>query len=172
LAVLLGWHVWKLPAVALAAALLLAGCGATGEQFKVGAIKPPSGRALLYVYRPSTVVGIGNPDVAFLHLDGRPLTRIRIGGYLAVPISPGQHKATTTQSMAGSDTGKVLSARSFSAHAGSTVYLRYTEGFSSFVPIVLPNTAVILSSTYHRFDAVPEREALAELAETQVIQRE
>jgi hypothetical protein len=118
------------------------------------------------------MVGIGNPDVAFLHLDGRRLARIRIGGYLAVPISPGQHKVTTTQSLGDSDTGKVLSERTFSAKAGSAVYLKYTEGFSSFVPIILPKTAVILSSMYQRFDAVPEREALAELAQTQALQRE
>jgi hypothetical protein len=158
--------------VVLAAALLLTGCGASGEQFKVGALKPTAGRALVYVYRPSTFVGIANSEVAFLHLDGRRLARIRIGGYLAVPVSPGQHKVTTTQSAGDADTGKVLSERSFSVHAGSTVYLKYTEGFSSFVPIILPKTAVVLSSLYHRFDAVPEREALAELAETQALQHD
>jgi hypothetical protein len=156
----------------LAAVVLLAGCGASGEQFKVGAMKPPSGRALLYVYRPSTLVGIGNPEVAFLHLDGRRLARIRIGGYLAVPVSPGQHKVTTTKSQGDSDSGNVLSEKSFSARAGSTVYLKYTEGFSTFVPIILPNTALVLSSTYHQFDVVPEREALTELAQTQSLHTE
>jgi hypothetical protein len=161
-----------MPAAVLAAALLLAGCGASGEQFKVGAIKPSSGRALLYVYRPSTMVGIGNPEVAFLHLDGRRVARIRIGGYVAVPISPGHHKVTTTKSEGDSDSGKVLSQKAFSVRAGATAYLKYTEGFSSFVPIVLPKTAIILSSTYHQFDVVPEREALVELAQTQSLQKE
>jgi hypothetical protein len=124
------------------------------------------------VYRPNTFVGIGNPDVAFLHLDGRRIARIRIGGYVAVPVSPGQHKVTATKSSGADDAGKALSEKTFSARAGSTVYLRYTEGFSSFVPIILPKTTVILSSMYHRFEAVPEREALAELAETKSIQDE
>lgn len=167
-----GWQVWKLPAIVLAAALLAAGCGASGEQFKLGAIKPPPGRALLYVYRPGTFVGIANADVAFLHLDGRRLGRIRIGGYLAVPISPGSHKVTTTESLLGNDTGKIKAETSFSARAGSTVYVRYTEGFSSFVPIILPKTTVVLSSTYSRFEAVPEGQALAELADTQAIGQE
>jgi hypothetical protein len=163
---------WRLPAVVLAAVLLLAGCGATGEQFKVGAMKPASGRALLYVYRPDTFIGIGNPDVAFLHLDGRRVARIRIGGYVAVPISPGQHKVTTTKASGGEDTGKVLSGKTFSVRAGSTVYLRYTEGFSSFVPIMVGKVATVISSTYQRFETVPEREALAELAGTKSIQNE
>lgn len=159
-------------AAAAAIALLLSGCGASGEQFKLGAIKPPPGRALLYVYRPGTIVGIGNADVAFLHLDGKRLARIRIGGYLAVPISPGQHKVKTTESLLGSDTGKIRAETTFSAQAGSTVYLRYTEGFSSFVPIMLPKTTVVLSSMYFRFEPVPERQALADLAETQAIEKE
>jgi hypothetical protein len=163
---------WKLTAIVLAAALMLSGCGATGEQFKVGAIKPPSGRALLYVYRPNAFVGIANADVAFLHLDGRRLGRIRIGGYLAVPVSPGVHKLTTTQSIGGSDTGKVLGETGFSAKIGSSVYVRYSEGFSSFVPIPLPGATVVLSKTYHRFDQVHEREALTELADTKAIERE
>jgi hypothetical protein len=82
-------------AATLTTVLLLSGCGASGQQFKAE-VNPDSNRALLYVYRPSTLIGIGNADVPFLHLDGRRLARIRIGGYLAIPISPGRHKLTTT----------------------------------------------------------------------------
>ncbi|HEY2135314.1 MAG TPA: hypothetical protein VGH49_05465, partial [Xanthobacteraceae bacterium] len=82
-------------------ALLLAGCAAGGPQFRAEANKPAAGRALLYIYRPHTLIGIANPDVSIVHLDGRRLTRIRIGGSLAVPVSPGQHTLTATQSMLG-----------------------------------------------------------------------
>ena len=96
----------RILAATMAIALLLCGCVASGQQFKLEA-KPDSNRALLYVYRPATIIGIGNPDVPFIHLDGRRLGRIRIGGYLAIPISPGRHKLTTTESLLGNDIGRI-----------------------------------------------------------------
>lgn len=160
-------RVLKWFAVAAATCMLLTGCGASGQQFNAGALKPAPGRALVYVYRPSTIVGIGNADVPFLHLNGRRLTRIRIGGYFATSISPGSHKITTTESLLGNDTGKIRGAATFTAKPNSTVYLRYTEGFSSMVPIVAPKGALLLSTGYFRFESVPKDEALAELADTQ-----
>jgi hypothetical protein len=148
--------------------LLLSGCGASGQQFKAEASKPD--RALLYVYRPSTLIGIGNADVPFLHLDGRRLARIRIGGYLAIPISPGRHKLTTTMSLLGNDTGKIRGEATVAAPVGATIYLRYTEGFKAIVPIPLPVGVVVVSSANYVFEFVPEAEALAELASTQALE--
>ena len=149
--------------------LVVSGCGASGQSFRAQGAKPARDQALLYVYRPSTVVGIANADVPFLHLDGRRLGRIRIGGYLRIPVSPGRHKLTTTESLLGNDTGKIRGAAAVTAPAGSTLYLRYTEGFSSFVPIPLPHGALVVSSGKYRFEAVPEKEGLSELANTQAI---
>ena len=149
---------------------LLFGCVATGAQFKPEANKPTANGALLYVYRPHTLIGIANPDVPIMHLDGQRLTRIRIGGYLDIPISAGKHKLTTTESLLGSDTGRVRGETTFSVRAGSTLYLRYTESFKTFVPIVLPVGVAVVSSGDYRFEYVPEAEALAELANTKPLE--
>jgi Protein of unknown function (DUF2846) len=156
-------------AATLAAVLLLSGCGASGQQFKLEA-KPDSNRALLYVYRPTTLLGIGNPDVPFIHLDGRRLGRIRIGGYLAIPISPGRHKLTTTESLLGNDTGRIRGNAVVAAPAGSTIYLRYTESIKAIVPIPLPVGVILISQGNYVFEFVPEAEALAELANTQALE--
>jgi Protein of unknown function (DUF2846) len=159
----------RILAATIAIALLLCGCVASGQQFKLEA-KPDGNRAMLYVYRPATILGIGNPDVPFIHLDGRRLGRIRIGGYLAIPISPGRHKLTTTESLLGNDTGRIRGDAVVAAPAGSTIYLRYTESIKAIVPIPLPVGVVLLSSGSYVFEFVPEAEALAELANTQAIE--
>jgi Protein of unknown function (DUF2846) len=160
---------YKLVAVLMSTSLLF-GCVATGAQFKPEANKPSTNGALLYVYRPYTLIGVANPDVPIMHLDGKRLTRIRIGGYLNVPISAGRHKLATTESLLGSDTGRVRGETTFSVPAGSTLYLRYTESFKTFVPIVLPVGVAVVSSGDYRFDYVPEAEALAELANTKPLE--
>ncbi len=149
---------------------LLFGCVATGGQFQPEVNKPGANGALLYVYRPHTLIGIANADVPIMHLDGQRLTRIRIGGYLSIPVLPGRHKLTTTESLLGSDTGKVRGETTFSVRAGSTLYLRYTESFKTFVPVVLPAGAAVVSSGDYRFEYVPEAEALAELANTKPLE--
>lgn len=156
-----------LVAATLTAFLLLV-LEASGQQ--VG--KPNNQSVRLYIYRPNTIIGIGNFDVPFLHLDGKRLTRIRIGGHLSVSVSPGKHKLTTTESLFGSDTGKIRGQAIVAAPPGSTLYLRYTEGFGSFVPIPLPQGVLVVSSGQFRFEAVPKSEALAEISGTQPLQLE
>jgi hypothetical protein len=145
---------------------LLSGCTASGTQFSPSSVGQVPGQALVYVYRSSTLIGVANADVPFLHLDGRQLTRIRIGGSIAAPISPGQHTLTTTESLLGSDTGKIRGKISFSTPAGSTLYLRYSEAFKSFVPIVTPGVVAVISSGSFSFEPVPAEQALRELADT------
>jgi hypothetical protein len=156
--------------VAALLALSLAGCGATGTQFKPELNKPDGNRALLYVYRPDTIVGVGNADVPFIHLDGQRLTRIRIGGYLAIPVSTGRHKLITTESLLGKDTGRGRGETTFTAPAGSTVYLRYTEGFKRVTPIALPAGIFVESTGEYRFEYVPEAEALVEISKTKALE--
>ena len=150
-------------AAAVAAFLLISGLDVSAQQ----AAKPSAESAQLYVYRPSTLVGIGNLDVPFIHLDGRRLTRIRIGGHLSIAVFPGKHTLTTTESLFGSDTGKIRGQAVFAVPAGATLYLRYTEGFKTMMPIVLPKGAFLLSSGAYRFEAVAKSDALAEIAHTQ-----
>ncbi len=156
--------------MAALAVVLLSGCGASGPQFQEGLAKPDSGRALLYVYRTNTMIGIINGDVPFMHLDGRRLARIRIGGYAAIPISPGKHRLTTTESLLGEDIGKVRGETTFTVSAGSVVYLRYTEVFESIVPIVVPGAVIVATTGDFRFEAIPEAEARVELASTNALE--
>lgn len=153
--------------------VLLIACGASGPQFKAA---PLANRSLqevvLYVYRPDTMIGIINFDVPFIHLDGRVLTRVRIGGYLVERVAPGTHKLTTTESLFGGDTGKVRGETTFKAGAGSTIYLRYTEMFKSITPIFLPNVTVISSTGDYRFELVDEATAPKELQETELLRIE
>jgi hypothetical protein len=157
-------------AAAVAAVAFLTGCAVSGSDFKPEANKPEVGHGRLYVYRSSTIIGSANADVPIIHLDGRRLTRIRIGGHLVVSVSLGRHKLTTTESLLGSDTGRIRGETNFSVAPGSTIYLRYTEGFKTFTPIILPTGTFVESTGDFRFEAVPEAEAMSELANTKKLE--
>jgi hypothetical protein len=146
---------WVRIFAALIAALLLFRPGIAGAQPTPSVQKSDGERAIIYVYRATSIIGIANFDVSFLHVDGRRLTRISMGGYIPIPVSPGQHKLITTQSLFGSDTGKIRGQAIVTVPAGATVYLRYSEGYKSFVPIILPGAAFVVSSHYYRFERVP-----------------
>ena len=144
--------------------LALAGCAGTEPQDRFESRRPPGG-TILYIYRPRTLVGIANMDVPIIHLDGRRLGRIRIGGYYVIPVAPGQHRLTTTESLLGSDTGKIRGDTRFSIAAGSTLYLRYTESFKSFAAVPIPHVGVFVESTGdYRFESIAPAEATADIA--------
>jgi hypothetical protein len=164
-----GWVVKNTLVAVVLMTLSLFAQAAFGAQLKPVAGKSDRG-VQLYVYRPFTLIGIANLDVPIIHLDGRRLTRIRIGGHLVVPVSTGVHRLATTESFLGSDTGRVRGETKFSAPAGSTIYLRYTESFASVTPIILPKGAFLESTGDYRFELVPESEALAELAKTKPLE--
>lgn len=155
----------KVRGAVVVAFLLFSGLEVSAQQ----ATKPSAESARVVAYRQSTLLGIGNLDVPFIHLDGRRLARIRIGGHLSLAVSPGKHTLTTTESLFGSDTGKIRGQAVFAVPAGATLYLRYTEGFKTMVPIVLPKGAFLVSTGAYRFEAVPKSDALAEIAHTQPI---
>ena len=83
-------------------AVLLFGLQLTNAQPVGSAQKSPGEKALIYVYRETSIIGIANFDVSFLHVDGRRATRISMGGYIPITVSPGQHKLITAQSLLGS----------------------------------------------------------------------
>jgi hypothetical protein len=158
--------------IALAAIVTLAACAtADGPQFQPELKKPEAGRARLYVYRPDTIIGMANAYPSIIHLDGRRLAPMRIGGSIMVPVLPGQHKLTTTYARIDGDTGRVLGETTFAAVPGATVYLRYTEGFKNVTATVLPKGGAYFEGAGdYRFEQVPEPEALAELAKTKALQ--
>jgi hypothetical protein len=154
----------------LALVLLLAGCGASGQPFSTASIAPPKSGAMLYLYRPKTIIGIGNPDVSFVHLDGKPLTRLRIGGYLALPLKPGSHEILATTSLLGADTGNVRAKAVVNVPPAGRIFVRYSEAYKGFVPIILPKVGAVITQMEFRFDEVPESEALGELADTKALE--
>jgi hypothetical protein len=144
--------------------LCLSGCVAySGADFKAESSKLAGGRARLYIYRQVAYVGLGNGDVEIVHLDGRRLGRIWMHGFINTGIAPGQHTLTVTESLLGNDTGKVLGETSFSAAPGENIYFRYSAGYSTFIPIILPAGAAVISSGYYKFEHIAESEALPEL---------
>jgi hypothetical protein len=71
---------------ALAAPTLLIGCAAPGPAFS-GWEEPPSGKAMLYVYRTRNF----QPDMVYtVKVDGLEAGPVHHDGYLAVPIAPGE----------------------------------------------------------------------------------
>jgi hypothetical protein len=154
----------------LALAVLLAGCGASGQPFATASIAPPKSGAVLYIYRAKTIIGIGNPDVSFVHLDGKPLTRLRIGGYLALPLKPGPHEILATTSLLGADTGNVRAKAVVNVPPGGKIFVRYTEAYKGFVPIILPKVGAVITQYEFRFEEVSEGEALGELANTKALE--
>ena len=159
------------PPVLIIAVLVLAGCGASGASFKQEAIESlGENETIIYIYRPDTLVGIINFDVSFLHLNGKSLGRIRIGGYLPIVVSQGVYDISTTESMFGNDTGKILAQAKFEVKPGPPVYLRYTEDFEHFIPLVIDNFAIVSYSGAYRFELVSPEEAMPEISKTELLE--
>ena len=148
----------------LIVALLLVGPKLTSAQPVSGIQQQNQPKTLIYVYRETSLIGIANFDVSFLHVDGRRLTRISMGGFIPIAVSPGQHTLTTTQSLFGSDTGKLRAKATVTVPPGAIMYLRYSEGYKSFLPVVVPGFVAVLSSHYYRFERVPRSEAQSAMA--------
>ena len=143
----------------------LAGCVAVGPRFQPEA--PPSNdSALIYVYRASTFIGIANPDVPFLKLNGDVVGRMRIGGYIPLKVKAGRHALTTTESLFGSDTNRVRGEATVVVPSGVTLCLRYVESFDKFYPLPVPYGVVVVSSGDYRFIYVAEASAIPEISKT------
>lgn len=151
-------------AAAISVALLFMGFAVAFAQSPPPTKEPDQARALIYVYRQTSLIGIANFDVPFLHINGRQLGRISMGGYIPITVSPGQHKVTTTESLFGGDTGKVRGQAIVTVPAGATVYLRYSETFKTFEPIVLPKGVFVNSTGNYRFEPVAASTAKSEMS--------
>ena len=72
-------------------ALCLTGCGATGPIF-TDAPPPPSGKALVYIFRPHSFVN--QSGTARIEMDGKPFVALHDSGYSYAYFSPGSHVLT------------------------------------------------------------------------------
>ena len=149
-------------------ATLVGGCAVTG-QTDLDAVRPENGRSLLYVYRKSTFVGSANSDVSFLHIDGKPVGRINIGGNRVISVTPGEHKLRTSQSFFGSDTGKSVAEFAVTVSPDATSFVRYEEGLASLSVISVGKTTVGNGTGYFRFEKVEPNIARQEIADTQTL---
>ena len=64
---------------------LLFGCATGGPPFRPKS--PGPGMALLYIYRPSSMVGAGNHYIAAVN--GKPTARLKSGSFFAMEVTPG-----------------------------------------------------------------------------------
>ena len=65
--------------------LLLTGCSAGGPPFQAPAA--PQDKAVLWLFRPSTVVGAANTD--YIAVNGKLAARLDVGEYTTVTVPPG-----------------------------------------------------------------------------------
>ncbi len=78
-------------------ALLATACAQRGEPF-ARYLPIPAGQARLYLYVEPATASVLAPSL-YVVLDGRPLTTLRSGGYVTVPLSPGEHLVVADPSL-------------------------------------------------------------------------
>jgi hypothetical protein len=101
------------------ASALAAGCAATGDRYgddaaQRGAVQAQAARVM--VYRPADTLQYSG-RAASLALDGAPAAALRLGGFLAFDVAPGEHRLEIDMWDA---PGRC--ALSFTAQPGSTSY--------------------------------------------------
>lgn len=137
----------------LLAALVLAGCGASGPQFRPELIENSDAMSTIFVYRMSQFVGKGY--TASIVLDGQPMGRLKDGGYIYTSVPPGRHVVEIHKSFL--ETGGRYPTE-LNTEAGQTYFVRYDQtaqviGYGSgLTPMVRDG-----------FSLVPQEQALREL---------
>jgi hypothetical protein len=86
----------------------------------------PADKATLYVYRSSTIVGIADPDFPTLFINDVEATKLKIGGYMAVSLSPGEYDLRIMKALLGMGPQKdVVGQMKLRLSAGDTAYLKF-----------------------------------------------
>lgn len=68
--------------------LFASGCASTGAIFP-GHIAPKEGKAVVYLYRPSTLVN--SAQVPNIYVNGKRYRKLLVGGYQRHELPPGEH---------------------------------------------------------------------------------
>lgn len=104
------------------AALVLAGCSATGPRFTP--TDAPKGSALLYVYRPDSLT-LGARTAA-IEVNGRRAVGLKNNGYALIKLTPGKYEITQSWDSWLGDNTKLQQPISVSLAIGadSVTYLR------------------------------------------------
>lgn len=132
------------------AGLLIAGCVAMGGAGFVQDAYVADDRSIIYVYRPSAFVGIGECYPVFV--DNTKLDCLKVSGYIRYEIQPGMHMVSLRNPI---DDNQFLGAFDINM-VGGKVY--YFQG-SSMAPFKLIDERVALadiSATSEQFNGVAD----------------
>lgn len=114
--------------------LALTGCSATGPAFKEAA-SPPTGKALVYIYRPSAFA-LSLRDAHFF-VDGENLVHLSNNGYTQTYLSEGRHQImqrwndTTLAAVLKGGNTKTVEVP-LDAKAGEIYYFRFTTSIGDY----------------------------------------
>lgn len=110
------------PVQSLFALILLAACSAGGPPFKAPAA--PADKAVIWLFRPSSVVGAANTD--FVGMNGRLIARLNNGDYLPIEVEPGtvtlQHAQDTQMLFVG-----IVDALTLQVEGGRNYYVEFSQ---------------------------------------------
>lgn len=108
--------------VAMALILLVVSCSAGGPPFK--APPAPPDKAVIWLFRPSSVVGAANTD--FVGIKGRLIARLNNGEYMPIEVEPGQvtiqHAQDTQMLFVG-----IVDALTLNVEAGRNYYVEFSQ---------------------------------------------
>ncbi len=118
------------------------------------------------------MIGILSSQARFLNIDDRQVARLKLGGYIALPTTPGPHTITSTDfsTFGDANTGKVMASARFTMSTGSVRYFRYTEGFKSLTAIPINGTVVFTGDGEYHFEEVTPQVAMKELEDTKQLE--
>lgn len=121
----------RIPLIAALLAAVLSACSAGGPEFT--APPAPSDKAVIWLFRPSTVVGGGNTD--HIAINRRHVVSLDIGEYHAAEVDPGPVTIEFRQTApwmflslrALQELGDFEQVLAFDAGAGKNYYLEFSE---------------------------------------------
>lgn len=77
--------------ISLILLLALFGCATPQMTKSYERSQPPTGKALVYIYRMHASVDSLNPDLPRIYADDALLGRLSLGGFYVAELSPGEH---------------------------------------------------------------------------------
>lgn len=104
-------------------AATLGACTADGPRFRPVDLEG-SGKGVIYVYRPFTLNGVGDPEIPYIYLNGEYKGRMRIDGHFVFLVEPGKHTVSARDIFLAFFTYDMGKAE-VTVEEGKSYYLRY-----------------------------------------------
>lgn len=136
-------------------ALFVAGCAATGADFKP--VAPSGNTGVIYVYRTDTsILGSDSPTVT---IDGESIGQLKEAGFLAANVAPGKHTIEVRVPLVQWFGGRKATVN---VAAGTSHYFRADAKFDS---VAHTSSGPIVNSSFHIAE-VPASAARAQISKT------